>query len=43
LHECWLCPLGENRATGGPGLGNVMAELISTGATSTAIAPFHIR
>jgi sarcosine oxidase subunit beta len=26
----------------GPGVGDVMAELISTGATSTPIAPFHI-
>jgi sarcosine oxidase subunit beta len=27
----------------GPGVGEVMAELISTGATSTPIEPFHIR
>ncbi|MDX1366075.1 FAD-binding oxidoreductase [Pseudomonas sp.] len=27
----------------GPGVGDVMAELISTGSTSTAIEPFHIR
>ncbi|MDL2353958.1 MAG: FAD-binding oxidoreductase [Pseudomonadota bacterium] len=27
----------------GPGVGEVMAELISTGATSTPIDPFHIR
>ena len=27
----------------GPGVGDVMAELISTGATSTPIEPFHIR
>jgi sarcosine oxidase subunit beta len=26
----------------GPGVGDVMAELISTGATSTPIEPFHI-
>ena len=27
----------------GPGVGDVMAELIATGATSTPIEPFHIR
>jgi sarcosine oxidase subunit beta len=27
----------------GPGVGDVMAELITTGATSTPIDPFHIR
>lgn len=27
----------------GPGVGDVMAELISTGATTTPIEPFHIR
>jgi len=27
----------------GPGVGDVMAELITTGATSTPIEPFHIR
>ncbi|MHC8290502.1 NAD(P)/FAD-dependent oxidoreductase [Pseudomonas sp. XS1P51] len=27
----------------GPGVGDVMAELISTGSTSTLIEPFHIR
>ena len=27
----------------GPGVGDVMAELISTGSTRTAIEPFHIR
>jgi len=27
----------------GPGVGDVMAELIATGATSTPIAPFHIQ
>ena len=27
----------------GPGVGDVMAELISSGSTSTAIEPFHIR
>ncbi|SFO97929.1 sarcosine oxidase subunit beta [Pseudomonas borbori] len=27
----------------GPGVGGVMAELISSGSTSTAIEPFHIR
>jgi len=27
----------------GPGVGDVMAELIDTGATSTPIEPFHIR
>ncbi len=27
----------------GPGVGDVMAELISTGATSTSISPFDIR
>jgi sarcosine oxidase subunit beta len=26
----------------GPGVGDVMAELIDTGATSTPIEPFHI-
>jgi sarcosine oxidase subunit beta len=26
----------------GPGVGDVMAELIDTGATTTPIAPFHI-
>jgi len=27
----------------GPGVGDVMAELISTGSTGTTIEPFHIR
>jgi len=27
----------------GPGVGDVMAELIATGATTTPIEPFHIR
>ncbi|EGH70537.1 FAD dependent oxidoreductase, partial [Pseudomonas syringae pv. aceris str. M302273] len=27
----------------GPGVGDVMAELISTGTTSTSISPFDIR
>jgi sarcosine oxidase subunit beta len=27
----------------GPGVGDVMAELLSTGSTSTAISPFDIR